>query len=82
MATHLPTQYLSTIPEIVPAKKRRPRNRSSGALRAEGVHPPCDLLGTDTGTATVSVNPNVWAAEQAGSFSEQAPDQWRALLPI
>ena len=46
-------------------------------LRAEGVHPPCDLLGADTGTATASVNPSVWAAEQAGSFSEQAPDHPR-----
>jgi hypothetical protein len=48
-------------------------------LRAEGVHPPCDLLGAGTGTATASVHPSVWA--EAGSFSEQAPDQWRALRP-
>ena len=60
----------------------RPRRSGSEALQTEGVHPPDGLDGVDTGTATASVNPSVLAAEQAGSFSEPAPDQWRALLSI
>src|SRR5260370_29178785 len=45
MATHLPTQNLSTKPGIVPAPEPELRG-----LWAKGVHPPCDLLGADTGT--------------------------------
>ena len=69
MATHLPTQNLSTNRESFLQKSEG--TGAPGALWAEGVHPPCDLLGVGTGTATASVNPSV---------SEQAPDQWRQPL--
>ncbi len=64
-----PTAYRSGYNKV------RPRRSHSEALQTEGVHPPDGLYGADTGTATASVNPCVQAAEQAGSFSERAPDQ-------